>query len=80
MGIYYGQRENLCPKCGGKVGTTFISVTPMSFYQMCSGCKTTEFTEEEEKQLGNNGLVTQWSEWRTLNPLVEGSNPSRLTK
>ena len=55
MGIYEGQRENPCPRCGGTVYTTFISVSPMSFYQYCSGCEAEEFTPDEEKLLGSNG-------------------------
>lgn len=63
MGYYEGQRENPCPRCGGIVYTLFISVSPISFYQKCSGCGTEEFTEEEEKQLNKtNGAVTQWPE------------------
>lgn len=54
MGIYEGQRENPCPRCGGVVGTTFISVTPMSFSQRCHGCGTTDFMDEENAQLGGN--------------------------
>lgn len=54
MGVYYGERENPCPRCGGKVTTVFISVTPMSSSQKCLGCKTTDFTKEEEKKLGKN--------------------------
>jgi hypothetical protein len=64
MGYYLGQRENPCPRCGGIVYTTFISVTPMSFFQKCSGCKTETFTEEEEELLGDNtsGLEIEFFE------------------
>lgn len=54
MGYYEGQRKNPCPRCGEIVYTLFISVSPMSFYEKCSGCGTTDFTEEERKQLGEN--------------------------
>lgn len=59
MGIYHGEMENPCPRCGGKVLTTFISVSPMAFYIRCSGCNVEDFTEEEQIELGNNGPVTQ---------------------
>jgi hypothetical protein len=54
MGYYEGQRENPCPRCGGPVATTFISVSPMSFSQRCRGCGAGEFTPEEETALGPN--------------------------
>lgn len=54
MGLYQGQRENPCPRCGGEVQTIFISVGGMGFFQRCMGCKTTQYTEEEEKKLGKN--------------------------
>jgi len=54
MGIYYGERENPCPRCGGKVVTVFISVTPMQFHQQCVNCKTKEFTDKEHRKLGEN--------------------------
>ena len=63
MGVYPGKRENPCPRCGGVVWTTFISVSPMSFSQKCEGCGTAVFTEDEEKVLGAN-----------VSPSAEGSS------
>lgn len=54
MGYYEGQRENPCPRCGGKVHTLFISVTPISYSEQCDKCGTTEFTVEEKEQLGKS--------------------------
>ena len=54
MGVYYGKRENPCPRCGETVGTVFYSMLPMSFHQRCNGCKTEKYSEEEEKLLGYN--------------------------
>lgn len=54
MGFYPGRRANPCPRCGGIVGTLFVSVSPMSFQQRCADCGTSEFTDEEEAALGPN--------------------------
>lgn len=55
MGIYHGEYENPCPRCGtGRVNTTFISVSPMSFYAACSACGANDFTKDERKSLGEN--------------------------
>jgi hypothetical protein len=62
MGYYVGQRDRPCPRCGGVVSTLFISVSPMSFSQRCNDCGTTEFTPEEEVQLGANVLPKQESD------------------
>lgn len=57
MGVYPGQRENPCPRCGGVVGTLFISVSPMSFSQKCGACGVSEFTPEEDAGLGGTQAV-----------------------
>lgn len=59
MGYYEGQRENPCPRCGSVVYTLFVSISPMSFSQKCSGCKTTSFSKPEEKLLGSNQPLTR---------------------
>ena len=58
MGYYLGQRENPCPRCGGVVGTIFISVSPMSFSQRCQQCGADDYTPEEDAQLGANTSPT----------------------
>lgn len=54
MGIYHGRHVNPCPRCGGVVGTTFISISPMSFHRGCGDCGARDFTPEEVVQLGDN--------------------------
>ena len=54
MGIYYSVYENPCPRCGGRVSGTFISVSPMSYSMFCGGCKARDYTDDEKEALGGS--------------------------
>lgn len=52
MGVYFNEYPNPCPRCGGTVRSTFISVTPMTYSMGCGGCQSSDFSDEEIEQLG----------------------------